>query len=175
MRAPDPIRPRVLSAGHTPLIKWGLPGLILAEGISFVIGWVRLLQTDGPVAPAIYGYVAICAALFPVAAWACLGLKRVALTEGSLLISNFRREIVVPLRDVASVGRTVLGLNAVVIDFARDTAFGRRIKFLPRRRFLWFAWTHPVVDRLRDAVAAARKKAEPAKLTATPARPQVSG
>ena len=110
-----------------------------------------------------------------MAAWACLGLKRVTLTEGSLLISNFRREIVVPLRDVASVGRTVLGLNAVVIDFARDTAFGRRIKFLPRRRFLWFAWTHPVVDRLRDAVAAARKAEEPAKLTATRARPQVSG
>ena len=37
-----------LSAGHTPLIKWGLPGLIFAEGISFVIGWVRLLQTDEP-------------------------------------------------------------------------------------------------------------------------------
>jgi hypothetical protein len=166
MRAPDPIRPRVISAGHTPLIKWGLPGLILVEGISFVIGWVRLLQTDEPVAPAIYAYVAICAALFPVAAWACLGLKRVTLTEGSLLVSNFRREIVVPLRDVAGVGRTVLGLNAVVIDFARDTAFGRRIKFLPRRRFSRFTWTHPIVDRLRDAVAAARK-AERAKLTVT--------
>ena len=174
MRAPDPIRPRVLSAGHTPLIKWGLPGLILVEGISFVIGWVRLLQTDEPVAPAVYAYVAICAALFPVAAWACLGLKRVALTASSLLISNFRREIAVPLRDVASVGRTVLGLNAVVVDFARDTAFGRRIKFLPRRRFLWFAWTHPIVDRLRDAVAAA-KKAEQAQPTAPRARTQVSG
>ena len=166
MRAPDPVRPRVISAGHTPLVKWGLPGVILAEGISYVIGWVRLLQTDEPVAPAVYVYVAVCAALFPVAAWACLGLKRVALTASSLHISNFRREIVVPLRDVASVGRTVLGLNAVVIDLTRDTAFGRRIKFLPRRRFFWFAWTHPIIDRLRDAVAAARKAA-PAKLIGT--------
>ena len=165
MRAPDPIRPRVISAGHTPLIKWGLPGLILAEGVAFVIGWVRLLQTDEPVAPIVYAYIAVAAALFPWAAWACLGLKRVALTASDLQISNFRREIVVPLRDVASVGRTVLGLNAIVIDFARDTAFGRRIKFLPRRRFSWFTWTHPVVDRLRVAVADA-KRTDGAKLAA---------
>ena len=174
MRAPDPVRPRVISAAHTPIIKWGLPGLILAEGISFVIGWVRLLQTDEPVAPAVYAYIAVCAALFPVAAWACLGLKRVALTETSLHISNFRRAIVVPLRDVASVGRTVVGLNAVIIDFDRDTAFGRRIKFLPRRRFMWLTWTHPIIDRLRDAVAAARR-AEPPRLTTPRARTELNG
>jgi hypothetical protein len=166
MRAPDPVRARVISAGHTPLVKWGFPGLILLQGIGWVLGWMRVLQADEPVAPVVILYAVVCAALFPWGAWACLGLKRVALTDSELRISNFRREIVVPLRDVTSVGRTVLGMNAIVIDFARDTDFGRRIKFLPKRMFFRFTWTHPLVDRLRDAVAAAKaatKTAESAK------------
>ena len=165
MRAPDPVRARVISASHTALVKWGLPGLIVLQGIGWVIGWMRVLQGDEPVAPIVILYAAVSAALFPWGAWACLGLKRVALSESDLRISNFRREIVVPLRDVDSVGRTVLGMNAIIINFARDTDFGRRIKFLPKRMFFRFTWTHPLVDRLRDAVAAAKatKTVESAK------------
>jgi hypothetical protein len=80
----------------------------------------------------------------------------------------------VPLRDVASVGRTVLGPNAVVIDFARDTAFGRRI--VPAAALLVVA---PDASGRRPP---ARRGAPPRKSGAGQAvgacawaRPQVSG
>ena len=85
--------------------------------------------------------------------WSLVPLKRVALSETSLHVSNYLREIVVPLSDVNSVTEIEGRAYRVVIEFKRRTRFGRRIRFSP------IGWTppspHPIVAELRAAIAAA--------------------
>lgn len=151
---------REISAGHTPLVKWGLPAIFLVEGLSFVADWVAYLH-DGRSAPPFVIVLAIaCVLLFPWVAIVCLHLKRVTLTDEELRISNYRRQIVVPLREVASVAHARLGLRAIIVRFAHETQFGVEIRFLPQRTFSGVGgllWSSPIVDRLRDAVAAAKQ------------------
>jgi hypothetical protein len=148
---------RQISEGLTPLVKWGLPGLFLVQGISFVASWVSHLHAGEPVPPFVIALVIGCAVLFPLTAAQCLGLKRVALTEDALHVSNYLREVVVPLRDVAHVGHSRFGMKTIVVRLAHETEFGRRITFLPKLAFGGIFWSSPIVDRLRDAVAVAKK------------------
>ena len=150
-------KPRVISADLTPLVKWGLPCVFLAWGIWFVAKWVAWLHDGATIEPFV-GAAGICfVTLCPLIAARCLALKRVALSEDALHISNHRREIVVPLRDVASVNHSWIGPKSVVVRFERENEFGRHIAFLPTRTFEGLFWSSPIVDRLRDAVAAAKK------------------
>jgi succinate dehydrogenase hydrophobic anchor subunit len=155
-------RAREISAGLTPLVKWGLPAIFLVEGLSFVADWVAYLH-DGRSAPAFVIVMAIgCVLFFPWVAAGCLHLKRVTLTDDALRISNYRRQIVVPLREVASVAHARLGVRAIIVRFAHETEFGAEIRFLPRRTFSSVGggglfWSSAIVDRLRDAVSAAKQ------------------
>jgi hypothetical protein len=170
VQAPPKPRPRVISAGHTPLLKWGLPGFFLWEWLWYMVTWARMHRLHVPTPPALVAYIIVSAALCLWAGWSFLRLKRIAYTDTELHVSNFRRQIVVPLSDVASVGRTVIGLNAIVIQLARDTEFGSRLTFIPKRMFHPFVWTHPIVDRLRDLVAAAKGTARVNATARAPAR-----
>lgn len=148
---------REISADLTPLVKWGLPGLFLWQGITYVADWVSHLQSGTQVPPFVIGLVLVCAVLFPLTAAQCLGLKRVVLGDDALYVSNYLREIAVPLRDIASVGHSRFGMRTVVIRLEHEGEFGRSIVFLPKHTFGGLFWSSPIVDRLRDAVAAARK------------------
>lgn len=152
-----PGKPRVISADLTPLIKWGLPGVFLGWGMWFVAKWIASFEAGATVEPFVAAMAVCFVALCPLVAARCLGLKRVTLTEDALHISNYRREIVVPLRDVASVNHSWIGPKSVVVRFERENEFGRHIAFLPTRTFEGLFWSSPIVDRLRDAVAAAKK------------------
>ena len=87
------------------------------------------------------------------------GLKRVALADDALRISNYRNEVVVPLREVIRVesrGGDWRTDGVVIVDLALDTDFGNRIAFAPTWRFFQFG-RHPIVDELRDVVTAAKR------------------
>ena len=87
---------------------------------------------------------------------------RVVLTDRELRISNYRREIVVPLSDVDEVTENRwVNVHPVTIQFIRRTDFGHRIVFMPKRRPFALFSSHPIVAELRAAVAAA-KRAPPA-------------
>jgi hypothetical protein len=151
-------RPRVISASHTPLVKFGIPPLVLWLGVRVAVGAARYLRSHEQLPPISQATIVACIVLFPFFAWSYLRLKRVALTDDALHISNFRREIVVPLRDVDRVRQNWFEMHWIVIRLARESEFGRRIVFIPKREFRRFGWTHPLVDHLRDAVAAAKKR-----------------
>jgi hypothetical protein len=150
-------KPRQISEALTPLIKWGLPGLLLVQGISFVASWVSHVHAGEAVPPFVVSIVVVCAVLFLFTAVQCLGLKRVTLTGDALHVSNYLREVVVPLRDVTHVGPSRFGMKTIVVRLAHETDFGRSIIFLPKLTFGGLFWSSPIVDRLRDAVAAAKK------------------
>jgi len=65
--------------------------------------------------------------------WYVLRFKRVRLDGDTLLISNYVREVRVPLRSVRSTGIDTLGRSRwAVIDFDSETPFGTSISFMPK-------------------------------------------
>jgi hypothetical protein len=90
--------------------------------------------------------------------WLGMRLKRVRLDDDALLVSNYRREVRVPLREVERVtGSVFLNPEIVWLHFRRPTEFGTRIVFAPRVR-PWRGFTpHPIVAELRELVEQARQ------------------
>lgn len=153
--------PRRISAIHTALLKFGGPPLALWLGGRVAFAWVTYNRTHEHAPAFSAAIVAISLLIFPLMAWTYARLKRVAKSDDALHVSNFRREVVVPLRDVDRVRQLPLSGNIVIVDLAHDTELGRRVVFVARDIYWGPFWrTHPMVDRLRDAVAAAKKKAE---------------
>src|SRR5437763_1143410 len=96
--------------------------------------------------------------------WWCGRLMRVVMTDRELRISNYRREIIVPLSDVDEVTENRwVNIHPVTVQFIRRTDFGHRIVFMPKRRPFGFFSSHPIVAELRAAVAAAKRG--PSRLT----------
>ncbi len=79
-------------------------------------------------------------------------LKRVAVEDGYLCVSNYFTEVRIALSEVASV-HEYSGTSAakqytrLVVDLEKPCAFGKRIVFLPKPRLYW-SGTHPVVRQL---------------------------
>lgn len=86
--------------------------------------------------------------------WMCVPLKRVRMDGINLYISNYFREIRVPLAAVGDVTENRwINYHPVTIHFRRPTGFGKRITFMPTAR-LFSSWSsHPVVEELRQAAA----------------------
>ena len=89
-----------------------------------------------------------------------LPLKRVRMDDEALWVSNYLREVRVPLADVRDVTASAwVSGRPVTVHLWRDCAFGARIVFLPVLH-AWRWWgEHPVVDELRAAVARAQGRA----------------
>jgi len=84
--------------------------------------------------------------------WTCMRLKQVRMDDQALYISNYLREIRVPLQQVEEVSENRwVNIHPVTIDLRDESELGRRIVFMPKVR--WFAlWSsHPVVKEIREA------------------------
>jgi hypothetical protein len=89
--------------------------------------------------------------------WFGTRLKRVSLDSLNLYISNYQREIIVPLIDVEKITENRwIYIHSVTIHFFHQTEFGSSIMFMPEiRRFAFFS-SHPIVAEIRAAVEQAR-------------------
>jgi len=89
--------------------------------------------------------------------WFCIRLKRVALDSGHLYVSNYQREITIPLRDIEEVTENRwINIHPVTVHFFRETEFGTAIVFMPTVRWFAFLSSHPIVKELRAAAERAR-------------------
>jgi hypothetical protein len=82
--------------------------------------------------------------------YTCAGLKRVKTDDRNLYISNYLREITVQLTQIQNVTEIKwINIHPVTIHFRGDTAFGSRVTFMPKVRYV-SGWTsHPVVAELQ--------------------------
>jgi hypothetical protein len=88
--------------------------------------------------------------------WTSIRLKRVRMDDHALYISNYAKEIVVPLANVVEVTENRwINIHPVTVVFHAETEFGSRIVFMPKVRWFAFWSSHPVVDDIRRAVARA--------------------
>ena len=93
--------------------------------------------------------------------WSCGRLKRVRLSGDSLLVSNFRDEMRVPLSQIERVtGSVLMNPELVWVHFRRPTAFGDRIVFMAPWRWPSGFSRHPVVGELQRLAAVARHTAQ---------------
>jgi hypothetical protein len=90
--------------------------------------------------------------------WWCVRLMRVVMTDRELRISNYRREIVVPLSEVDQVTENRwVNSHPVTLQFVRRTDFGHRIVFMPKARPFALFSSHPIVAELRTAIETAKQ------------------
>lgn len=121
---------KVISSPFTFIFKFIFPGGWVAMGLSdlargpsgaeglFVCLWLGL------------GLLFFRRVMFP--------LKKVSVGDGSLRVSNFWREVEVPLSEIEHVEAVGLGcigwtLPSVIVELKAASAFGRRIRFIPRQ------------------------------------------
>ena len=80
----------------------------------------------------------------------CVGLKRVCLDSTQLRVSNYRREISIPLTLIADVTQNRwLNLHPITIHFRGPTEFGQAVTFIPTVRF-FNRGVHPIVEELKS-------------------------
>lgn len=91
--------------------------------------------------------------------WICAGLKRVRVDFDQLYISNYRKEIAVPLSNVVDVSENRwINIHPVKIHFRLPTEFGQQITFMPTSRFFGFWSSHPVVAELKNLAGIANDR-----------------
>ena len=154
------IRP-LISSGQTFVMKWLFPVVWIG---AFASATIALFVLPGPLrdqnghqlpekirwiflAATVGGSAFILAIVAP--------LKRIAMDDENLYVSNYRREIVIPLRDVESVTENRwINIHPVTLHLRRESEFGSKIIFMPPAR--WFNFpSHPIVKTIRDAVSRA--------------------
>lgn len=81
--------------------------------------------------------------------WISIRLKKVTLKDDLLLISDFRKQVEIPLRDVERVsGSILMNPELVWLHLARPTEFGEKIVFMAKFRFFSGLTRNPVVEEL---------------------------
>lgn len=88
----------------------------------------------------------------------CGNLKRVALDGDTLVVSNYRREVRVPVREVAGVRQNrLVSFRPITITFKHPTAFGDHITFMPPMSFMLLSEDEVVVTLRSLATSATRQ------------------
>jgi hypothetical protein len=83
--------------------------------------------------------------------WNCIRLKEVSVDENFLYVSNYLKEIAIPLSEIQDVTENVwVNIHPVTIRLNSPSEFGDKIVFMPSVRFFAFFSSHPVVDELKE-------------------------
>ena len=152
--------PRTISSAQTFVMKFVFP-VIWIGGFGF--GTARLFRTGDsfghrPPPPDLKwmflaGLVVGSVCIY----WWGVRLMRVVMTDRELRISNYLREILVPLSDVGEVSENRwVNVHPVTVQFLRRTDFGQRIVFMPKVRPFALFSSHPIVAELRAAIERAK-------------------
>jgi expansin (peptidoglycan-binding protein) len=142
-----------LSSAQTLLMKLVFPTLWISMfGLGTLALWANVLRSHGDQAPPDamkWSFLAawIVGTFFILKL--CAGLKRIKVDSRHLYISNYLREITVPLTQIENVTENSwINIHPVTIHFRGDTEFGQRVTFMPKVRYFGGWRSHPVVDEL---------------------------
>jgi hypothetical protein len=155
--------PRTISSKQTGLLQvlsivW-IGGFTAVTLTLFVVGQDFKNHAGKPIPPALkFVFLAATIAGTLLVYLYGIRLKRVAIDGDSLRISSWRRTVVVGLKEIETLRENRwLSTRPVTIYFRENTAFGRRIVFMPPLRMTGvFAPESPLVAKLRRATAGER-------------------
>ena len=140
---------RRLSSLQTILVKVIFPGLwIPIWGFVTLMAFLGGSEDADPVAK----WFALCA-LVVVSAfiyWSGIRLKVVSVDDNFLYVSNYLKEISIPLSEIYDVTENVwINSHPVTIHLSSPSEFGDKIVFMPKTRFFALFSSHPVVKELK--------------------------
>jgi len=151
---------RDLSSSWTFLAKFAVPTLwILIGGLLNLSFWFDVPHGGRPSPPPEAKFLFLSVWIFGSAFvfWSKAGLKRVRMDRTQLLVSNYVREICVPISAVIDVKQNCwLKSRPITIYFGGTTEFGDQATFIPKWRLRILFWREdPVVDELRQLAGVA--------------------
>ena len=122
---------------------------------GFGVGTVAMFLSSKPEVQATrWQFAAIWVVGTAVIWWICARLKRVEFDGRTLIISNYRDDIQVPVGEIVDVKQNrLLNLRPVTLTFRKETLFGRTVTFMPRVSFRLFS-EDEIVARLRSLASA---------------------
>jgi hypothetical protein len=144
---------RTISSGQTILMKFIFPvAWIGLFGLGTMVLWLAPPHARGGAPPPEMKWEFLVAWIVGAAfvLWASGGLKKVRLDDETIYISNYVREIGVPLGLIEEVRENRwINIRPVTIQFRHSTEFGDKITFMPKTRVFW-PWTpNPIVAELQ--------------------------
>ena len=147
------LRPRTISSAQTFIMKLVFPVLwISGFGFGTALLWLDVMHgRNGTSPPGEMKWMFLVMWLVGSALilWSCARLKRVRLDDKHIYVSNFRREISIPLSLIENVSEVRwINIHPVTIHLRKDTEFGRSITFMPKVRFFALWSSHPIVAEL---------------------------
>lgn len=85
--------------------------------------------------------------------YVCIRAKKVDIDDNFLYISNFRKNIQVPLENVKNVSDNVLlSPRPIFIEFHNITEFGKKIMFIGYTEMFLFFSDHPAVKEIENRI-----------------------
>jgi len=154
---------RTISSAQTFFLKVVLPplwiGTFAVVTLLFFVGAPGFRESHGSPTPGWmkWLFLVVTVAGSGLIYWFCVRLKRVELDRNALYVSNYLKEIPIPLRDVEGITENRwANPHPVTVRFRRDTDFGTSIVFAPKMRWRDLASPHPIVAELEAAVRRAR-------------------
>jgi hypothetical protein len=82
--------------------------------------------------------------------WLCIRLKNVSIDNEFLYVSNYLKEITIPLSNIYFVTENRwVNIHPVTIHLRSPSEFGDKITFMPKIRLFPFFGSHPVVKELK--------------------------
>jgi len=93
--------------------------------------------------------------------WSGIRLKEVSIDNDFLYVSNYLKEVSIPLSQIYDVTENRwVNIHPVTIHLNSPSEFGDKITFMPRTRFFALYSSHPVVNELK-ALARPKRMAAP--------------
>ncbi len=145
---------RTLSSAQTFWMKFVFPTIWISMfglgTLALFLGAFRGPGNSPPPESMKWGFLAAWIAGTIFIYWGCARLKRVRIEDSAIYVSNYLKEIRIPLDAVADVTENRwINIHPVTIHLRASTEFGDRITFMPKIRI--FSWrSHPVVAELRE-------------------------
>jgi hypothetical protein len=132
-----------------------------AVGTILMLGYLALDGGNGkgPPAEMIWGMpLILLVGSFFLYFW-CMRLKSVSMDDEALYVSNYLKEVRIPLSEVQKVEQdSIPNTHPITVTFARPTAFGKTIVFMGRMGLFDWKDIDPV-EMIREAAASARSAA----------------
>jgi hypothetical protein len=140
---------RRLSSLQTVLMKIIFPAIwIPLWGFGTLMMFLGELEGADP--PPKWVFLFAWIAGFAFLYWTCIRLKEVSVDDNFLYVSNYLKEVSIPLSEIDDVTENVwINIHPVTIHLNSPSEFGDKIIFMPTVRFFAFFSSHPVVNELK--------------------------
>jgi hypothetical protein len=140
---------RELSSKLTFVAKVVMPGLWIL--VWFVMTLTALVGVDGRTGPPPPLFFVMGIGGTAILYFTVMRYMKVSVGESFLYVSNYLKEIKIPLSDIGDVTEIVwLRGHPVTIHLKRRSEFGSKITFMPHSQGLKFLSPHPVVGELKE-------------------------